>query len=147
MKHKKPLYIPCPPKPERKTGMTRGQLLTYTFKRMNLQGITEAEDIIAKLAEEIEEYKSNIKKMSNAHMQQIETVQPVLHPCDIPEDLRKKISSIDIGADGSVSMYFENKLDVTDIIYAGGEPYELTYDGKTYRLCSDDDVVSPHPSE
>ena len=147
MKHKEPLYIPCPPEPERKTGWTRGQLLTYTFKRMGLMGIIEAEDIIAKLAEEIEEYKTTIKDMCNEHTQQTEAVQPVIYPCDIPEDLRKMLSSIDIGADGSVSMYFEHKPDVTDIIYADREPYELNYGGKTYRLCSDGDVVSSPPAE
>lgn len=125
----------------------RGRLLTETFKRMNALGITTAEDIIEELAEEVEEYRSNIKEMSNTHMQQTEAVQPVIYPCDIPEDLRKRLSSIDIGADGSVSMYFEHKPDVTDIIYADGEPYELNYDGKNYRLCSDGDAVSPPPAK
>ena len=113
--------------------MSRGQLLTATFKRMDSLGITEAEDIIAELAKEIEEYKSQIKTDGNPRESKNEPATPAIYPCDIPEDLRKKISSIDIGADGSVSMYFESVSDAIDIIYADGEPYELNYNGKTYR--------------
>lgn len=40
--------------------MTRGQLLTATFKRMDELGITNAEDIIEKLAIENEEYRQKI---------------------------------------------------------------------------------------
>lgn len=43
--------------------MTRGQLLTATFKRMNVLGITAAEDIIEKLAEENEKYRQRIEKL------------------------------------------------------------------------------------
>lgn len=40
--------------------MTRGQLLTATFKRMDELGITAAEDIIERLAVENEEYRQKI---------------------------------------------------------------------------------------
>lgn len=43
--------------------MTRGQLLTSTFKRMNRMGITEAEDIIEELAVENEKYRQRIDKL------------------------------------------------------------------------------------
>ena len=43
--------------------MTRGQLLTATFKRMNALGITAAEDIIERLAEENEECRKHIAEL------------------------------------------------------------------------------------
>lgn len=43
--------------------MTRGQLLTSTFKRMDVLGITAAEDIIEKLAEENEECRKHIEEL------------------------------------------------------------------------------------
>lgn len=85
----------------------RGRLLTKTFKRMDAMGITNAEDIIYQLAQEIEGYKLIIEQIK-IESEQKRQVNIALSPADIPEDMQKRITSMDIAADGSVSLYFEN---------------------------------------
>lgn len=77
----------------------RGRLLTDTFRRMNDMGLTEAEDIIAEMAEEIENIKNMTVVRNDDH--KICSLLP-----DMPECLVKRIYSIDISADGSMSIYF-----------------------------------------
>ena len=84
----------------------RNVLLTKTFKRMDKMGITQAEDIIAQLACEIESYRDTIEQMKAQDSTRQTNI--AISPDSIPEDMRKRIASMDIGADGSVSLYFEN---------------------------------------
>ena len=79
----------------------RGKLLTETFRRMNDMGITEAEDIIAQLAQELEE----IKSMAVIHE---ETPAVGIALPEMSEDMKNRIYIIEIGLDGSMSIYFRN---------------------------------------
>lgn len=71
----------------------RGRLLTATFQRMDRMGITEAEDIIAALAEEIERYREKIAGLEKTGTSK---ATPVINFEDIPEALLKRMDSIDI---------------------------------------------------
>lgn len=100
----------------------RGRLLTETFKRMDLMGITNAEDIIYELAQEIEGYRDTIEQMKA--QDSTKQINIAISPDSIPEDMRKRIASMYIGADGSVSLYFEN--------YFAGMPVSPTLDDTIY---------------
>lgn len=93
--------------------MTRGQLLTATFKRMDALGITAAEDIIEKLAEENEECRKHIAELEK------EVYQRTPAP-DAPE-----------------SFPFPDTLTINI-------PSGRTL---TINICTQGDVVSPHPDD
>ena len=118
----------------------RGRLLTATFQRMNALGITEGDDIIATLAEEIEGYREKIEQLNKCH---ISGAEPAIRFSDIPDALMRRLSSMDVSPDGSVSLYFDGNEHT--IPYVDGMPAEINIDGKSYHLCLEDGGVSPHP--
>lgn len=118
----------------------RGRLLTATFQRMNRMGITEAEDIIAALAEEIERYREKITGLEKSGSSK---ATPVINFEDIPETLLNRMDSMDVSFDGSVSMYFNHGESDIEIIHANGQPCKINRDGKAYELCSEDGALSP----
>lgn len=78
---------------------SRGQMLTETFKRMDQLGITEAEDIIAELARELEEAKDTV---------QITEEPPILSGgFDLTEDIKKRIYMIEYRDDGTAVLYLD----------------------------------------
>lgn len=86
----------------------RGRLLTETFKRMNALGITTAEDIIEKLAEEIERYREKIAGLEKG----FHASYPLDVLYHIPEPLLWRVYSVDIASDGNVSIYFDSQGDI-----------------------------------
>ena len=74
-------------------------MLTETFKRMDQLGITEAEDIIAELAREMEEVKDTV---------QITEEPTMLSGCfELTEDIKERIYMIVYRDDGTVVLYLD----------------------------------------